>query len=77
MADSNFWATSAQTMPVLALAIVVEARAVMSRWKPGERRVDKAVQGLLWRLPLLSYVVAIDVCFYALSGTRWGTDGLT
>ncbi|WP_141684606.1 hypothetical protein [Micromonospora sediminicola] len=66
--DSDFWTTGAQTMPVLALAIVVEARSIMSKWVPGERRILKSLQGLVWAAPLTVYAFAIPKCFEALAG---------
>jgi hypothetical protein len=52
-----YWAVVAQVVPVLALAIVVEARAVSARWKPGE--VDKEYRWLIllgWCFPLACFV---------------------
>ncbi|MFG2037529.1 hypothetical protein [Dactylosporangium sp. NPDC048998] len=68
MIQPDYWSTSAQTMPVIALAIVVEARAVMARWTPGENRWYKAFQGLIWSVPLLGYAFAVPACFRALAG---------
>ncbi|WP_328333053.1 hypothetical protein OHA70_15570 [Kribbella sp. NBC_00382] len=65
---SDFWATSAQTMPVLALAIVVEARAIMQNWVPGEDRGIKRLQGFLWGASLLIYAFSEPACFRALAG---------
>ncbi|MEU4714251.1 hypothetical protein AB0F73_11445 [Micromonospora purpureochromogenes] len=66
--NPDFWTTAAQTMPVLALAIVVEARSIMSTWVPGERRASKRFQGLIWGTPLIIYAFAIPRCFDALAG---------
>jgi hypothetical protein len=55
-------------MPVLALAIVVEARAIMRNWVPGHNRAGKRVQGFLWGASLLVYAFAESACFRALAG---------
>jgi hypothetical protein len=62
---SEFWATSAQTLPVLALTHVIEIRALAARWKG---RWGKAQKFLVvwWSLPLLAYGVTTPVCFMAL-----------
>ena len=64
----DFWTTSAQTRPVLALAIVVEARAVISKWESREHRVLKGFQGAIWAIPLIIYTLALPRCFSALAG---------
>ncbi len=57
-------------MPVLALAIVVEARAVSAKWVPGEYQVVKSIQGLTWAAPLVLYTFAIPACFKVLAGNK-------
>jgi hypothetical protein len=56
-------------MPVLALAIVVEARATMAKWVPEGQRASKSIQGFLWGVPLVVYGIAIPVCLFALAGS--------
>ncbi|MGN9807299.1 hypothetical protein [Micromonospora sp. L32] len=68
MVETDFWTTGAQTMPVLALAIVVEARSISQKWVQGERRVFKSIQGAIWAAPLFLYAIAIPKCFDALAG---------
>ena len=68
--NSDFWSTSAQTMPVLALAIVVEARAVMSKWQSKENRLLHGVLGFGWAIPLILYGLSIPQCLLALSGRK-------
>jgi hypothetical protein len=65
---TDFWATSAQTMPVLALALVVEGRVIVRGWIPGRDRAWKSLQGFLWAFSLLTYAFAEPVCFRALAG---------
>lgn len=72
MPDATYWAAAAQTMPVLALALVIEARAIIASWPTGRLRAYKRVQGIIWTLPLLIYAVTLPVCFSAMSGnTVW------
>ncbi|MET7962069.1 hypothetical protein [Micromonospora zamorensis] len=52
----------------MALAIVVEARSISSKWVQGERRFFKSIQGALWAIPLLLYAIAIPKCFDAQAG---------
>ncbi|MEU9509415.1 hypothetical protein AB0D32_24405 [Micromonospora sp. NPDC048170] len=54
----------------MALAIVVEARAIASKWKPGEQRLIKSIQGAFWATPLTIYAFAIPNCFVALAGGK-------
>jgi hypothetical protein len=70
MPPTDFWATSAQTMPVLGLALVVEARVIMRGWEPGRDAVWKSIQGSLWGLSLLIYAFAEPACFRALAGEQ-------
>jgi hypothetical protein len=70
--EPDFWSTSAQTMPVLALAVVVEARATMAKWESGKGALWKAIQGFLWGIPLLFYGVATPMCLRALAGVEIG-----
>ncbi len=55
-------------MPVLALAIVVEARSLMTRWESGQGAIIKSFLGLSWGLPLLVYTFATPSCLMALTG---------
>ncbi|MEW2384508.1 hypothetical protein AB0873_20790 [Micromonospora sp. NPDC047707] len=55
---------------MLALAIVVEARAIMAGWTPGEMRTVKSMQGLAWATPLIVYAIATPACFRSLAGER-------
>src|SRR5215217_811672 len=64
----DFWATSAQTLPVLALAQVVEARSIMARWGPGKWSLLQRFQVTFWTLPMIAYAYCIPLCFRALLG---------
>jgi hypothetical protein len=55
-------------MPVLALAIVVEARAIIQRWADVLPTWVRTVQGVIWAVPLLLFVVVEDVAFNELAG---------
>jgi hypothetical protein len=63
--STEYWATLAQVMPVVAVAILLEARAQMSRW--GEDELPgwaQVTSGVMWSVTLvlltLGEVVAID-----------------
>jgi hypothetical protein len=72
MTVSDYWATAAQVMAVLALAIVVEARAIVGTWVPGQDRILKAILGIAWTFPMAVFSVGIPACLRALSGaTVW------
>lgn len=66
---SQYWTTAAQVMPVLALAIVVEARATIQGWNKGVPRAVKAIQGILWCAPLTIFWWAEAQAFSELAGT--------
>lgn len=68
MPDHEYWSTAAQVMALMAIAIVIEARAMMARWAPGKDRALKAFLGVLWFLPLAVYGYAVPVCLRAMSG---------
>ena len=78
MPQPDFWATSAQTMPVFALALIVEARVIMRGWVPGRAWFGKSLQGLVWAISLAIYALAEPACFRALAGEQvWsGWPGL-
>lgn len=68
MDQASYWATAAQIMAVLALALVIEARAIMSRWSNEHPRVIKRLQGALWAVPLAIYGIMLPRCLKALRG---------
>ncbi|NYJ06587.1 hypothetical protein [Petropleomorpha daqingensis] len=47
-ASSDYWAAMTQVLPVVALAIVLEIRLVVSRWNEGFPRWLRALQSTLW-----------------------------
>ena len=51
---AEYWVTVGTSLPVLALALVIEARSLASRWSSQTPRALRAVQALLWVLPLIS-----------------------
>jgi hypothetical protein len=70
MINSQFWPTVALAMPVLALAIVVEARATISRWSDFPPRWLRAWQSLLWVAPLILFAYLEPVAFGTLEGSK-------
>lgn len=56
-----YWTTTSQVAVVLALALVVEARAVMGRWtRTDPPTLVKSIQGITWTSSLLMLVVTIE-----------------
>jgi hypothetical protein len=73
--NPEFWPTVATVIPVLALAIVVEARAIISRWseyKDKKRikiiRVLQSILCILWVTPLILSIYLETSSFDALEG---------
>lgn len=68
---SEYWATVGTILPVLALALVVEARSYASGWSlaiPRLGRVVRIVQTLLWILPLIAATFSEAEVLRALRG---------
>jgi hypothetical protein len=68
MLRSEFWPTAAQVMPVLALAIIVEARATINRWSDRIPVWLRFIQGALWVSPLILFVYLEPVAFRVIAG---------
>jgi hypothetical protein len=69
---SEFWSTSAQTLPVLALAQILEARAIIARWGATKWNGIQRVMVGLWIAPLVAYAWTTPICFNALRGIEPG-----
>ncbi|MEV8377839.1 hypothetical protein AB0P21_34190 [Kribbella sp. NPDC056861] len=71
----EFWSTSAQTLPVLALAQILEARAIIARWGATKWNGIQRFMVALWIPPLVAYAWTTPICFNALRGVdtdqRW------
>jgi hypothetical protein len=65
---AEYWVTVGTILPVLALALVVEARSLASRWTSQTPRVLRAVQTLLWVSPLIAATVSEAMVLRALRG---------
>jgi hypothetical protein len=66
--NSNYWATVAQVLPVLALAVVVEARAIHQRWTPDTPKWLRFTQALIWAATLLILAFGESAALRALRG---------
>lgn len=75
--DPEFWPTVATVIPVLALAIVVEARAIVAHW--GERgdikrakaiRILQSILCVLWITPLILSIYLESTSFEALEDEK-------
>lgn len=71
MLDPLFWPTVATVLPVLALAIVVEARTSITRWTDNNPpRWLRTIQSILWIIPLVLFVYLEPVAFQRLEGSK-------
>jgi hypothetical protein len=71
MLDPAFWPTVATVLPVLALAIVVEARGAISRWTNDyPARWVRTMQGILWAIPIALFVYLEPISFQGLEGSK-------
>jgi hypothetical protein len=68
MLRTVFWPTAAQVMPVLALAIIIEARATISRWSDSTPTWLRLIQGILWAVPLILYAYLEPLAFQVMAG---------
>lgn len=66
--DPNYWATLAQVIPVFALALVLEARAIAARWDISTPTSLKAVQAIAWAVALVVLAFGESVALRALRG---------
>jgi hypothetical protein len=63
----EYWLAVATTVPILALALVLEAREIVRRWTSSTPRLWRTVLSVLWAVPLLGFVVTE---YYALKALR-------
>jgi hypothetical protein len=66
--NANYWATVAQVLPVLALALVVEARAIHQRWTPATPKWLRFTQALIWAVTLVVLALGESAALRALRG---------
>jgi hypothetical protein len=74
--SDQFWSTTALVIPVLALALVVEVRATIARWKEGFPWWLRSVQGILWvyvlaLFAIVEYVAFADLANNNLTSSAW------
>ena len=65
---AEYWVAVGTILPVLALALVVEARSLASTWTSKTPRVLRAIQAFLWVSPLIAATVSEDEILRALRG---------
>jgi hypothetical protein len=63
----EYWLAVATTAPVLALALVIEARAIVREWTTSTQRLYRTILSVVWAVPLLGFVVTE---YYALKTLR-------
>jgi hypothetical protein len=66
--SDQFWPVTAQVIPVLALAIIIEARTTMQRWPADFPLWLRRVQGALWIAPLAVFAAVEPLAFNELAG---------
>jgi hypothetical protein len=72
--SDQFWPTIATVVPVLALALIVEARATIAQWDSDFPWLLRSLQGLSWAFVLVLFAIVETVAFYDLAGNeRSGT----
>jgi hypothetical protein len=69
----QFWPITAQVIPVLALAIILEARTAIQRWPNEVPKLARITNGVLWITPLALFAVVENVAFQILAGTTRST----
>jgi len=68
--NSEYWATIAQVLPVLGLAIVLEARTISQRWTPETPKWLRFTQSLIWVVPLVLLAIGESAALRALRGVQ-------
>lgn len=68
---ADYWVASATVAPVLALALVVEARAVLAKWTPETPPLPlRVLASLWWFAPLAAFFYLEPVMLDALRGIK-------
>jgi hypothetical protein len=71
--SSQFWPVAAQVIPVLALAIILEARTAIQRWPNEVYKLTRIISGVIWVTPLALFAVVENVAFQILAGRTRST----
>lgn len=66
--STPYWATMAQVIPVFALAVVLEARAIAGKWGSATPTFVKVAQSVAWTLALATLAFGESVALRALRG---------
>jgi hypothetical protein len=76
--SDQFWPTVAAVIPVLALAVIVEVRSVITRWDADFPWWIRSAQGLVWFLVLIQFAIVETAAFNNLASSETsGTWALT
>ncbi len=68
---SDYWATIAEVIPVIAFAIVLEARAITLSWRESKvPRAVRAIQSLFWGSILIVFAFTETSALQAVRGTE-------
>lgn len=71
--SGEFWPVTAQVIPVLALATVLEARAIIQKWPKETPRMLRSILGATWTVSLILLAVTEYFAFLELAGSRAST----
>jgi hypothetical protein len=68
--SDQFWPTMATVVPVLALALIVEARSAIDHWDERIPWWVRSTQGFSWALVLVQFAIVEIVAFNDLAGNE-------
>lgn len=71
--SGEFWPVTAQVIPVLALATVLEARAIIQKWPKETPRILGSILGATWTVSLILLALTEFFAFLELAGRRAST----
>ena len=71
--SGEFWPVTAQVIPVLALATVLEARAIIQKWPKETPRILGSILGATWTVSLILLALTEFFAFLELADRRAST----
>jgi hypothetical protein len=74
VADGDYWAALAQVIPVLALALVIEARVVTGRWTVATPRRVRFTLATIWAVTL-SMMTCGELTAFRVCAMKWSRPG--
>jgi len=71
--SKEYWASIAQVLPVIAVGIVLEVRAITASWTRETARWYKAIQASIWSITLIALAYGENASVKALRGVEAST----